>query len=127
MLWATDFDQQDLIEINPNNLASSQTYHLGVGGLDGVEADGNGHLFIVNYSNGYIYEYNVSADTSIGGPTPTFMWNSPAPSMISMILPRCRASAPRLPNRLRWACWPWAWAVCCFVGGGKVPGQLKAF
>jgi hypothetical protein len=60
-LWATVRDSQQLLEIDPANLANFTLHATGDPAihLDGISTDNAGNLFYTSNSTGLIYEYNI--------------------------------------------------------------------
>jgi sugar lactone lactonase YvrE len=69
MLWASDYNNGRVVEINPNNLSSFTVFTptgaaIAGGGPDGIVSDGLGNLFIASRANNTIIQYNIATNTA---------------------------------------------------------------
>jgi hypothetical protein len=69
MLWASDYNNGRVVEINPNNLSSFTVFTptgaaIATFGLDGIVSDGLGHLFIASRANNTIIQYNIATNSA---------------------------------------------------------------
>jgi sugar lactone lactonase YvrE len=73
MLWASDYNNGRVVEINPNNLNDFTVFKptgatIANGGPDGIVSDGQGNLFVASRANGTIIQYDIAtnAATAVG-------------------------------------------------------------
>ncbi len=68
MLFATDYNNGRILEINPTTLAFTILTPTGAsiadGGPDGITSDGLGNLFLASRGNGELIEYNIATNTA---------------------------------------------------------------
>jgi sugar lactone lactonase YvrE len=69
MLWASDYNNGRIVEIDPNNLSLTTVFtpsgaSIANGGPDGIVSDGLGNLFIASRANNTIIEYNIATNTA---------------------------------------------------------------
>jgi streptogramin lyase len=67
MLFASDYNNGRIVEINPNNLSSFAFLTPSGAALsqpDGVTSDGNGNLFIASRANSHVIEYNIATNSA---------------------------------------------------------------
>jgi len=69
MLWAADYNNGRVVEINPNNLSDFTVFKptgatIANGGPDGIVSDGQGNLFIASRANNTIIQYDIATNTA---------------------------------------------------------------
>ena len=69
MLWASDYNNGRIVEINPNNLSQFTVFKptgatIADGGPDGIVSDGQGRLFIASRANSTIIQYDIATNTA---------------------------------------------------------------
>jgi sugar lactone lactonase YvrE len=67
MLFASDYNNGRILEINPNNLSSFTVLTPTGAALsdpDGITSDGQGNLFIASRANSHVIEYNIATNTA---------------------------------------------------------------
>jgi streptogramin lyase len=69
MLWASDYNNGRLVEINPNNLSNFTVFTptgatIATFGPDGIVSDGLGNLYIASRANNTIIQYNIATNTA---------------------------------------------------------------
>jgi hypothetical protein len=67
-LWATDYNNGRLVEIDPTTMAFAFVTPNGVaipgGGPDGITTDNQGNLFLASRANGEVVQYDIASNTA---------------------------------------------------------------
>jgi|GEM_PF-1919447 len=113
-LWVSSLTWNGLVEFN-TQLTSSKNFAIGeIRDPDGVEADGNGNIFVASKYDDHIYEYNIASGittqltyvpglddiaplTGLGGPPPT---TTPEASTLLMVCTGLLGLAGTVKRRL---------------------------